>query len=333
LSDDLQSTQVVETVQGESLLIEVANSTVSITDNSGQTYEVVEADLQGTNGVMHIIDGVLNPAPNIIDVATENGSFTTLLSALDDADLTGVLEGAGPYTVFAPTDAAFAALPAGTISGLTLEQLTEVLSYHVVSDEIFAADLAPEQAVEALDGGELFITVDGQVIVNDVATVATADVEASNGVIHAIDAVLLPDNLLDVVGVVSKRYALSTLESAVVDADLVSTLQTDTDDGYTVFAPTNDAFDELGVDLSTLTQQELQDILTYHVLPSAVLSSDISGGTVTTVNGADLTIAVDNDGNVSLTDQAGNTYSVTEADLEGTNGVVHIIDGVLLPSN
>ncbi|MGM0589017.1 MAG: fasciclin domain-containing protein [Bacteroidota bacterium] len=333
LSGDLQSTQVVETVQGESLLIEVANSTVSITDNSGQTYEVVEADLQGTNGVMHIIDGVLNPAPNIIDVATENGSFSTLLAALDDADLTSVLEGAGPYTVFAPTDDAFAALPAGTISGLTLEQLTEVLSYHVVSGSVMSTDLSSEQAVEALDGGELFITVDGQVSINDIATVTTADVEASNGVIHVVDAVLLPDNLLDVVGVVSKRYTLSTLESAVIDADLVSTLQTDTNDGYTVFAPTNAAFDALGVDLGSLTQQELQDILTYHVLPSAVLSGDISAGTVTTVNGADLTIAVDNDGNVSLTDQAGNTYSVTEVDLEGTNGVVHVIDGVLLPSS
>jgi transforming growth factor-beta-induced protein len=198
-----------------------------------------------------------------------------------------------------------------------------------VNANILSTDLQAEQSVEALAGGNLFVTADGNVVVNDIATVVSADVEASNGTIHAIDNILLPDSYQDVVGIVSKRYSLQALEDAVVTAGLASTLQDD-QASYTVFAPTNAAFD--AVDTSGLTQQELADILTYHVLPSEVLSGDISSGMVTTVNGADLEITVNNDGSVSLTDGAGNTYNVTTVDLEGTNGVVHIIDGVLLPS-
>lgn len=327
LSGDLQASQTVTTVNGEELDITVSNGTVTLTDNSGQMYEVVQADLQGTNGVVHIINGVLNPAPNIVDVAVDAGNFTTLVSALQDAGLVSTLEGAGPFTVFAPTDNAFQGVD---LSGLSNEQLAEILSYHVLDGSVASTDLTAEQSVSALAGGQLFITVNGNVSVNDKATVVTADIEASNGIIHAIDDVVLPDSYLDVVGVVSKRYTLQTLEQAVVDAGLAGTLQQDTQDGYTVFAPTNTAFD--GVNLSGLTQQELQDILEYHVLPAEVLSGDISSGTVTTVNGATLDISVANDGTVTLTDQAGNTSTVTTVDLQGTNGVVHIIDGVLSPN-
>ncbi|WP_445664008.1 fasciclin domain-containing protein [Fodinibius sp. AD559] len=325
LSDDLQATQTVETLQGEDLLIESADGTVTITDNSGQMYEVTEADLQGTNGVVHIINGVLNPAPNIVDVAIDNGNFTTLVDALGQTGLDEALQQAGPFTIFAPTDDAFSGVD---LSGFSDDQLAEILQYHVVNANILAADLEAEQSVEALAGGNLFVTADGEVVVNDVATVVTADVEASNGTIHAIDNVLLPDSYQDVVGIVSKRYNLQALEDAVVQAGLAGTLQGD--GPFTVFAPTNAAFDE--VDTSGLSDQELQDILEYHVLPQEVLSGNISSGTATTVNGADLEITVNENGSVSLTDQAGNTYSVTTVDLQGTNGVVHIIDGVLLPS-
>lgn len=327
LSGDLAASQVVQTVNGEDLLIEVADGTVTITDNSGQMYQVTDADLQGSNGVVHIIDGVLNPNPNIVDVASEAGNFTTLVSALQDAGLVSTLEGAGPFTVFAPTDDAFQGVD---LSGLSTEQLQEILSYHVIPANIASGDLEAQQAVDAVAGGQLFVEADGDVVVNDAATVVTADIGASNGTIHAIDGVLLPDAYQDIVGVVSKRYMLQTLEDAVVQADLVSTLQQDTQDGYTVFAPSNSAFE--GVDLSGLSQQELQNILTYHVLPVEVLSGDITEGSVETVNGATIDIAVDGEGNVTLTDQAGNISTVTTVDLQGTNGVVHIIDGVLSPT-
>jgi len=290
-------------------------------------YEVTEADLQGKNGVVHIINGVLNPNPNIVDVAADAGNFTTLVSALEDAGLVSTLEGAGPFTVFAPTDDAFQGVD---LSGFTTEQLQEILSYHVIPANIASGDLEAEQAVDAVAGGQLFVEDDGNVVVNDAATVVTADIGASNGTIHAIDGVLLPDAYQDVVEIVSKRYTLQSLEDAVVQANLVNTLKQNTQDGYTVFAPANSAFE--GVDLSGLSEQELQDILTYHVLPTEVLSGDITASTVETVNGATLDIAVDGDGNVTLTDQAGNTSTVTTVDLQGTNGVVHIIDGILSPT-
>ncbi|MGM0546655.1 MAG: fasciclin domain-containing protein [Bacteroidota bacterium] len=328
LSGDLEAAQTVETLQGEELTIEAADGSVTITDNSGQTYEVQQADLQGTNGVVHIIDGVLNPNPNIVDVAIEDGNFTTLVDALGQAGLDEALQEAGPFTVFAPTDDAFSGVD---LSGLSDDELAEILQYHVISANILSTDLEAEQSVEALAGGDLFVTANGDVMVNDVATVVAADVEASNGTIHAIDNVLLPDAYQDVVGIISKRYGLQALEEAVVDADLVSTLQGD--GPFTVFAPTNEAFDD--VDLSELSQQELEDILTYHVLPQEVLSGDLDAEStimIETVNGAELEVTTDAEGGVTLTDQAGNTATVTTVDLEGTNGVVHIIDGVLMPS-
>ncbi|WP_441000056.1 fasciclin domain-containing protein [Fodinibius sp. SL11] len=323
LSGDLQPAQVVETVNGTELTIEAADGTVTLTDNSGQMYEVTEADIQGTNGVVHIIDGVLNPAPNIVDVAVANGNFTTLVSALQQTGLDQDLQTAGPFTVFAPTDDAFSGVD---VSSLTDEQLAEILQYHVVSGNIASGDLTPPQTAEALAGGNLFITAaNGEVMINDNASVTIPDVGASNGIIHVINQVLLPDAYQDVVGIISKRYNLQSLEEAVVSAGLASTLQGD--GPFTVFAPTNDAFAN-----ADLSGYNVEDVLTYHVLPTEVLSGDISSGTVTTVNGADLEITVNNDGSVSLTDQASNTYNVTTVDLQGTNGVVHLIDGVLLPS-
>lgn len=324
LSGDLEPVQTVETLQGEELTIEAAEGSVTITDNSGQTYEVTEADLQGTNGVVHIINGVLNPAPNIVDVAIENGNFTTLVDALGQTGLDEALQGAGPFTVFAPTDDAFSGVD---ISQFTEDQLAEILQYHVVNANILSTDLEAEQSVEALAGGNLFVTANGGVTVNDAASVVTADVEASNGTIHAIDGVLLPDSYQTVVGIISKRYTLQSLEDAVVEADLVNTLNGD--GPFTVFAP------NVEIDTEGLSQQELQDILTYHVLPQQVLSSDLEAGTtitVETVNGAELDVTTDAEGGVTLTDQAGNTATVVTADLEGTNGVVHIIDGIIMPS-
>ncbi|SHG33537.1 Uncaracterized surface protein containing fasciclin (FAS1) repeats [Fodinibius roseus] len=267
---------------------------------------------------------------NIVEVAQSNDDFSTLVSAVTDAGLAATLQGNGPFTVFAPTNAAFQALPEGLLESLSNEQLTEILSYHVVAGSaVMAGDLQAEQSVEAAAGGALFVTATGgDVMVNDNASVVTADVEASNGVIHAVDRVVLPDSYLDVVGIVAKRYNLQTLEGAVGQAGLVSTLQGE--GPFTVFAPDNASFE--GLDLSGLSQQQLQDVLTYHVLDSKVLSGDLaSSQTVTTVNGDELTIEVAGDNTVSLTDQQGNTYQVTQADLEGTNGVVHIIDGVLMP--
>jgi uncharacterized surface protein with fasciclin (FAS1) repeats len=272
-------------------------------------------------------DSPSSPGPGtVVEVAQSDDDFSELVSALQDAGLVSTLEGNGPFTVFAPTNDAFQALPSGTVQGLTTQELVEILSYHVISGEVTSGNLQAEQTVDALAGGQLFVTVDGNLNVNDSAGGVTLDIDASNGVIHAIDGVLFPDRFLDVVGIITKRYTLQSLEEAVIAANLVNTLQQDTQDGYTVFAPTVD------IPTGSLSQQELEDILTYHVLDTEITSANISSGTQTTVNGADLQIDVATDGSVTLTDQAGNTYNVTTVDLQGTNGVVHLIDGILMPN-
>jgi transforming growth factor-beta-induced protein len=268
---------------------------------------------------------------NVLQRVQNNDDLSTLADAIQDANLDEALEGEGPFTIFAPTNIAFDRLPAGYLTDLTSQEVAQILSYHVVASEIRSTSLQAEQMVNSLEGGALFVTKNSVVEVNDTATVSVADILATNGVIHVIDNVLLPDRFQTIYRVIRKRYNLETLQQAIESANLVQTLEEDTQDGYTIFAPDDQAFEDLGVDLSTLTTQELQDILTYHVLPQKLLSGDITSGTVTTVNGADVTITVSN-GSVMLTDQANNTYSVTQADIEGNNGVVHLIDGVLQPS-
>lgn len=132
---------------------------------------------------------------DIVDTAVGAGSFTTLVAAVQAAGLVDTLKGAGPFTVFAPTDAAFAALPAGTVEDLlkpeNKDKLVKVLTYHVVAGKVASGDLTEGMKAKTVEGSDLTITLDGGAKVNGV-TVSTPDVMASNGVIHVIDAVLLP---------------------------------------------------------------------------------------------------------------------------------------------
>ena len=136
------------------------------------------------------------PSKNIVTVAVENGNFTTLAAALTAAGLVETLQGPGPFTVFAPTDAAFAKLPAGTVEALLndLPRLRSVLTYHVVAGKVEAKDVVNLTTANTVQGSPISIrVVDGKVMINN-ATVVTADVQASNGVIHVIDTVILPRN-------------------------------------------------------------------------------------------------------------------------------------------
>lgn len=131
---------------------------------------------------------------DIVDTAVAAGDFTTLATALEAADLVDTLKGEGPFTVFAPTDAAFDALPAGTLDDLLAdpEALASVLTYHVVEGEVLAADLTDGQEVETVNGDTLTVSIDGDTVKINDATVTTADIQTSNGVIHVIDTVLVP---------------------------------------------------------------------------------------------------------------------------------------------
>ena len=207
---DVVTLDAAETLQGGLLSISVEGEVVRI--NGAQ---VVIADIEASNGTIHVIDAVLlPPAPEeaaaepteapteapedqpgtIVDIAVADGRFETLVAALGAADLVGALQGEGPFTVFAPTDDAFAALPEGTVEGLLedIPALTAILLYHVVAGDVKAADVVTLDAAETLQGGSLSISIEGEVVRINGAQVVIADIEASNGTIHVIDAVLLP---------------------------------------------------------------------------------------------------------------------------------------------
>jgi uncharacterized surface protein with fasciclin (FAS1) repeats len=134
-------------------------------------------------------------AKDIVDTAVGAGSFTTLVAAVQAAGLVETLKGEGPFTVFAPTDAAFAALPAGTVEDLlkpeNKDKLVAILTYHVVAGKVMSTDLTEGMKAASVQGGELTMTLDGGAKVNG-AVISTADIEATNGVIHVIDSVILP---------------------------------------------------------------------------------------------------------------------------------------------
>lgn len=131
---------------------------------------------------------------NIVETAVEAGNFTTLATALEAAGLVETLSGEGPFTVFAPTDEAFAALPEGTVEGLLedTDALTGVLTYHVVPGEVMSGDLSDGMTAETVNGAEIEISIENGTVMVNGATVTTADIQASNGVIHVIDSVILP---------------------------------------------------------------------------------------------------------------------------------------------
>ncbi len=179
-------------VQGQQIDVVVKDGKVKV-DGAN----VVKTDIGCSNGVIHVIDSVILPADkDIIDTAVAAGSFKTLAAALTAADLVGTLKGEGPFTVFAPTDDAFAKLPAGTVESLLLpenkEKLIAVLTYHVVPGKVLASDVVKLKSAKTANGGEAMIKVSDKGVMVDAAKVIATDIEASNGVIHVIDSVILP---------------------------------------------------------------------------------------------------------------------------------------------
>ncbi len=137
---------------------------------------------------------IFEPELDIVDTAIQNGNFTTLVSALTEADLVSTLRGTGPFTVFAPTDAAFAKIDATVLSDLVADKpnLTKVLTFHVVSGEYMAADVVGMTELTSVEGSDLVIDVSGSTVKIDVAEITITDIECSNGVIHVIDTVMIP---------------------------------------------------------------------------------------------------------------------------------------------
>jgi transforming growth factor-beta-induced protein len=274
-----------------------------------------------------------NPAPgDLVDVAVNAGRFNVLAQALTAADLVGALQGPGPFTVFAPTDSAFAKLPPGTLDFLLQPQnkqaLTDILLYHVVPGKLGAADVLASKALDTLNGQRLDISLQqGQPFV-DQAQIWVTDVGATNGVIHVIDEVLLPSTL-DVLETAETAGTFTTLLAAVDAADLTAALGGP--GPFTVLAPTDAAFAKLPPVLITeLLKPEnkgrLITILTYHVIPDRLFADEaLAAGSVATLQGKSVTFSSNPNGAFV------NGAKLEAVDIDASNGVVHVIDTVLIP--
>lgn len=329
--------------------------------------EVIATDIQASNGIIHVIDTVLIPPTDtpadaitgsIVETAIAAGSFTTLVAALQATGLDATLANTDDtFTVFAPTDEAFAQLGDDTINALLEDPdtLASILLYHVIGgqavDSVTAISLAGNN-VATTNGADISLSVsESQLFIND-AQVIAADVAASNGIIHAIDAVLMPptaiadnDNndgdatsgpdagtgtLLDIA---RGNPDFSTLVAAIEATGLDAALG-HPDDTYTVFAPTNAAFAALGEEtINTLLNDPdtLRDILLFHILPGTVVdgatAESLVGRSIETGNGSRFLLRVD--GKSLFV----NDSQIIATDIFGVNGVIHVIDAVLIPAS
>ncbi len=335
---------MVKTLNGEDIAIRYDGQNLFINES-----KVVAADVPFLNrGVIHVIDTVLippsftpAPAKDIVDTAVAAGNFKTLVAAVQTAGLVDALKAPGPLTVFAPTDDAFAKLPADLIAALLKPEnkgkLTEILTYHVLVGKVLSADALKldGEEVETLGGAEIKISVrNGMLFINESKVIA-ADVMASNGVIHAIDTVLIPPGFVppttakDIVDTAVAAGNFKTLVAAVQAAGLGDALKAP--GPLTVFAPTDDAFAKLPAGLVAYllkpeNKETLKKVLLYHVVDGAVSSAQakhlssaktLQGDRVhLSFNGVDLFV---------------NGARVVAADVQASNGVIHAIDTVLIP--
>ncbi|QDT12781.1 fasciclin domain-containing protein [Planctomycetes bacterium K23_9] len=270
----------------------------------------------------------------IVETAVNAGSFKTLVAAVGAADLADTLSSPGPFTVFAPTDEAFAKLPAGTIESLlkpaNKSKLAKILTYHVLPGRVTAADVVKLTGAKTVAGEKVRITAsDSGVKVNDAAVVQT-DITCSNGVIHVIDNVLLPASQT-IPEVASASGQFGTLLAAANAAGLVPTLSGA--GPLTVFAPTDEAFTALPAGtvaelLKPENKAKLAEILKYHVVAGRVYSEDaLALSSAPTVAGPSISITP-TDGGANI-----NGARLVATDIDASNGVIHVIDRVLLPSD
>ena len=312
-------------------------NTLKLTRTSGGNVfvnqaQVMAPDLIAANGVVHSMNGVLMPVETVVDIAIDNG-FSTLTTAVVTAELLPALTNPlATLTVFAPTNAAFdnlaTALGTNLAGLLALPNLADVLTYHVLGSTVPSSGItngAIVQPLSATNTLKLTLTSTGSVYVNQ-AQVTTANISAYNGIVHVLNAVVLP---VETVVDLAIDNGFSTLTTAVVTAELLPAL-TNPLASLTVFAPTNAAFDQLATDLGTnlagiLAHPQLADILLYHVIGTEVLSTALTNGPVATLNGQNVTINL-------MSGVMVNSSTVIMADILAYNGVAHVIDRVLLPS-
>jgi transforming growth factor-beta-induced protein len=348
-SSALKDGQVIPTLDTP----ETVTAHVSAKEVAINNAVVLKANVEASNGIIHIVDHVLVPSnfalpkDDILTTALAAPQLSTLVTAVKAANITAALAmPEGPYTVFAPTNDAFAKIPANELNYLLAhpDALRNVLFYHLTGFRVYAEEIANFGRVPTLNRQELIFFVNSSgVLINGVSKVIATNIDCTNGVVHLIDTVLIPNAVKvaaaawaaaptdNIVQLAEATPALSTLVKAVIAADLVTTLESA--GPFTVFAPTDDAFKRLpeGVLAYLLANPAtLKTVLLYHTVSGDVPSSALKDGEkVLTVAGFNATVRIFNDRhhNLIFIDDA----QVIAADNAATNGVVHIIDNVILP--
>jgi uncharacterized surface protein with fasciclin (FAS1) repeats len=275
----------------------------------------------------------LSQAQTAFEIIQNSPNHNTLEAAVLAAGLDGALNTLDPITVFAPTDEAFAALPAGTVAALLADipALTNILLYHVFSGAaVLSTDLSDGQIVTMYNNSDIFVIVNNGVFINGTSQVIVADIAASNGVVHVVNEVLIPSAppQYTIWDVIQNSPDHTTLEAVVGLAGLDGAL--DSEGAYTVFAPTDAAFALVPQPIIDALLADpfgaLSYVLSYHVVPSVALSTDLSDGQfITTLSGVDFTVSIVN-GDVFI-----NQAQVIVADIVTDNGVVHVLDAVIAP--
>ena len=298
--------------------------------------------LAGSVSLLAACGGGDSDPANVVDVLDKDAKYSVLVEAVTAADLTPTLIGPGPFTIFAPTNDAFAALL--TELGLSKQQLLAdkallrtVLTYHVLSGKVLKAGVPAGKAITTVQGGIFKVdAVGADLVINDgrnrKSKIMATDLDAPNGVIHTVDKVLLPANR-NIVQTAQALPDFSILVEAVLAANLQGALSGN--GPLTVFAPTNAAFAALLTELGISKAQLLADTalltqaLTYHVVDGRVLKADVPvGAAVKTLQGGTLTV----DATLAINDQRGRKAAITATDVLTSNGVIHVIDKVILPA-
>jgi len=331
-------------------------STSGVTINQAK---VTSADNDATNGVVHIIDAVLTypgftppgtpaPAPkNIVELAAATPSLSTLVAALKAADLVGTLSGPGPFTVFAPTNDAFAALPVSLLDSLLLPEnkaaLVKLLTYHVAAADIHASDILNGERIKTVEGDKVMAGVSTSGVTINKAKVISADNDATNGVVHVIDAVLTypgfsppptppPTSIFSIVqqtpglGILASLLQLANLDSLFASPSHFHYPPRGDTVGYTLFAPTDTAFESLPAGTLDCLKSDvplLTSLLKYHAIPWASPTKNFP------FNLECSTLLVGVPFRLTRTPPTVNGYPLRSADNNATNGLVNIIDHVL----
>jgi len=342
MSNELTNGLLPTLLPNENLTVDVSSG-VMINDS-----EVIAADIKAINGVIHAVDAVLLPSyaaaavGTISEVILFDPNYTILVAALQKAELLETLSTADDLTLFAPDNAGFIAAGITSLDGLDKEALTPILLYHVLGQKVLSTQLPADGMVTTLSSDQMMYLGylnNNVVLINGLTKITGVDMEKSNGVVHMIDRTLVPPagDVVDIaiamadMGDDSEFTVLVSLLASDTYSDVTTALKAA--ENVTVFAPTDAAFGDISDVIATLTEDQIRKVLQYHAAPARVFSTDLVDGQVIGMLSGETVMVNKGTDMISLTDKSGAADAkIIEVNVQGSNGVIHVIDKVLIPT-